>query len=253
MDSGDESSKFGNINIPSMKDRVASPSVITIPRFESISFLRHGFGDGSWQENDFRKSEEWAGFRPLFLRQVHSDTVHFIDEMPRQRLRGDALVTRLPGLLLVIKSADCLSVLLVDERTHVIAAVHAGWKGIHLRVLEKSVRGMLQRYSTDPGSLLAAFGPCIGGGCYEVGEDVRGFYAGGGFPASLFSPIPSRHGKYLFDLRAAARLQLVGLGIRVENVFSVDICTHCDPAYPSYRRDKDDCGRMLSFIGIVPP
>jgi YfiH family protein len=235
-----------------MKDRVASPSVITIPRFDSIPFLRHGFGNRSWQVNDFKKSGKWDGFHPLFLKQVHSDTVHFIDGMPRQSLSGDALVTRLPGLLLVIKSADCLPVLLVDERTHVIAGVHAGREGVRLGVLEKTVGGMVRRYRIDPGSLLAAFGPCIGVGCYEVGEDVRGLYAAGGFSGSLFKRISARPGQYLFDLRAAARFRLLDLGIREENIFSIDICTHCDPAYPSYRRDKDDCGRMLSFIGMIP-
>lgn len=236
-----------------MKDLDLSSSVVTVPRLERIPFLRHGFGNRNRQEKDFKRGGEWAGFRPLFLKQVHSDIVHFIDEMPRQRLRGDALVTRLPGLLLVIKTADCLPVLLVDEKTRVIAAVHGGWKGTRLRVLEKAVRGMLERYSADPGSLLAALGPCIGGGCYEVGDDVRGFYAGGGFSESLFSPIPNRPGKYLFDLRAAARLQLLGLGLREEKILTVGICTHCDLAYPSYRRDKEDCGRMLSFIGLTLP
>lgn len=227
--------------------------IMTIPRLARIPFLRHGFGNVRWKARDFKRIGQWAGFRPLFLKQVHSDIVHFIAEIPRRRLRGDALVTRLPGLLLVIKTADCLPVLLLDEGRRVIAAVHCGWKGTRLRVLEKIVRGMQDRYSAHPGSILAALGPCIGGGCYEVGEDVRGLYSGSGFPDSLFHPIPGRPGKYLFDLAVAARLQLVGLGVQEENIFKVGICTHCDPAYPSYRRDRDECGRMLSFIGLTPP
>jgi YfiH family protein len=235
-----------------MKNLALRSPVITIPRFERIPYLRHGFGNRNWQEKDFKRSGEWGGFRSFTLKQVHSDIVHFIDEIPRVRMRGDALVTRLRGLLLVIKSADCLPVLLVDERTRVIAGVHAGREGVRLGILEKTVGGMVRRYPIDPGSLLAAFGPCIGGGCYEVGEDVRDLYAGGGFSGSLFKRISARPGQYLFDLRAAARFQLLGLGIREENIFSVDICTHCDPVYPSYRRDKDGCGRMLSFIGMIP-
>ncbi|MGB7295240.1 MAG: peptidoglycan editing factor PgeF [Candidatus Aminicenantales bacterium] len=236
-----------------MKGQTLRSSVITIPRFDRIPFLKHGFGDRTWQARDFKRSGDWDGFHPLFLKQIHSDVVHFIAETPQQGLRGDALVTRLPGLLLVIKTADCLPVLLVDVKTRVIAAVHCGWKGTRLRVLEKTIRGMLERYSVEPGSLLAALGPCIGAGCYEVGEDVRDLYAAGGFPGSLFNPIPGRPGKHLFDIRAAARLQLFGLGIKAKNIFAVDVCTHCDPAYPSYRRDKKDCGRMLSFIGLSPP
>lgn len=240
------------MSILPMKNQSGYPSVLTLPRLEQIPFLQHGFGNIVWKAQDFERSGQWAGFRPLFLKQVHSDVVHFIDEIPRRRLRGDALVTRLPGLLLVIKTADCLPVLLLDEEKYVIAAVHCGWKGTRLRVLEKVVRGMQDRYSVHPGSILAALGPCIGGGCYEVGEDVRGLYAGSGFTGSLFHPVPGRPGKYLFDLAAAARLQLASLGVRGENIFMVGICTHCDPAYPSYRRDKDECGRMLSFIGLTP-
>jgi YfiH family protein len=236
-----------------MKNLAPRSPVIAIPRFERIPFLRHGFGNRNWREMDLKRSGEGKAFRLLFLKQVHSDIVHFIDEIPRRRLRGDALVTGLPGILLVIKTADCLPVLLVEEKARVIAAVHCGWKGTRLKVLEKAVRGMVERYAIDPGSLLAAFGPCIGGGCYEVGGDVRDLYARGGFPVSLFGPSTQRPGKYLFDLPAAARLQLLNIGLQEENIFSVGICTHCDPAYPSYRRDKDDCGRMLSFIGLTPP
>jgi YfiH family protein len=239
-------------NLP-MKNQVRHPSIISVPYFERIARLRHGFGNRDWQAGDFKRSGDWKRFHPVFLKQVHSDIVHFIEKRPRPSLRGDALVTRVPGFLLVIKTADCLPVLLVEEKTRVVAAVHCGWKGTRLKVLEKAVREMSGRYGVDARSLLAAFGPCIGGGCYEVGEDVRALYAEGGFPDSMFAQVPGHPEKYLFDLRTAARLQLMGLGMKAENIFSIDICTHCDPAYPSFRRDKDTCGRMLGFIGLTPP
>jgi len=235
-----------------MKDRTPRSTVITIPRFSRMPFLKHGFGSGHWRERDFKRSEDWDGFHPVFLKQIHSDIVHFIEEAPGQILRGDALVTRLPGVLLLIKTADCLPVLLVDEKTRVIAAVHCGWKGTRLRVLEKTVEGMMDRYSVNPASLLAALGPCIGAGCYEVGEDVLNLYAEAAFPASLFRPVPGRPGKHFLDLRAAARLQLSGLGVKEKNIFSIDVCTHCDPDFPSYRRDQKECGRLLSYISIIP-
>ncbi|MBN2408381.1 MAG: peptidoglycan editing factor PgeF [Candidatus Aminicenantes bacterium] len=235
-----------------MKDRALRSAVITIPRLERVPFLKHGFGNRHWRDRDFKRSGDWDGFHPVFLKQIHSDIVHFIDGMPQPGLRGDALVTRLPGLLLVIKTADCLPVLLVDEKKRVVAAVHCGWKGTRLRVLEKTVKSMSDRYSVDPATILAALGPCIGAGCYEVGEDVLNLYAEAAFPASLLRPAPGRPGKHLLDLRAAARLQLSGLGVKEKNIFSIDVCTHCDPDYPSYRRDGKGCGRLLSFIGIIP-
>ena len=224
--------------------------ILTVPRLERIPFLRHGFGDFSWGEKKLRQLADSQGLKPLFLNQVHSAVVHFIDEVPQRRLRGDAAVPRLPGLLLVIKTADCLPVVLVEEKKRVIAAVHCGWKGSSQGVLEKVVLGMKERYGADPEAILAAFGPCIGGSCYEVGEDVHRAFVESNFPASLFRPISGRGGKYLFDLSCANRLQLLRLGVKTENISSIDICTHCDPMYPSYRRDKDACGRMLTFIGL---
>jgi YfiH family protein len=236
-----------------MKNQAGDPAVLTIPRFERIPFIRHGFGDSSWGERDLRWFAVGQGLKPVFLNQVHSDMTHFIDEAPRRRLRGDAAVTNRPGLLLVVRTADCLPVLLVDEKKRVVAAVHCGWKGIARRILEKVVRGMEERYGANPAAILAAFGPCIGRKCYEVGEDVRAAFKKSGFPDSLFSPASGRVGKSLLDLRSAGRLQLQRLGVPAGHIFSVDICTHCDARYPSFRRDKDACGRMLSFIGLTLP
>ena len=227
------------------------PRILMIPRFERIPFVRHGFGDSSWTDRDLRRFAAGQRLTPVFLDQVHSDTVRFIDEAPRRRLRGDAAVTERPGHLLVVRTADCLPVLLVEPKKRVIAAVHCGWKGTAKRILEKVVGGMEERYGADPAAILAAFGPCIGPSCYEVGEDVRSAFLKSGFPESLFRPAAGRAGRYLFDLRSANRLQLLGQGVKAGHIFSADICTHCDARYPSFRRDKDACGRMLSFIGLT--
>lgn len=225
---------------------------MTIPQLQRVPHLCHGFGDASWGEKDLRRLAARMGFKAIFLNQVHSDVVHFIDEAPKQRLRGDAAVTRLPGLLLVIKTADCLPVVLVEEKKRLIAAVHCGWKGTSQRVLEKVVLGMKERYGARAEAVLAAFGPCILEDCYEVGSDVRRAFGDSGFPDSLFRPV-SGSSKYLFDLRSANRLQLLRLGVKAKKIFSTDICTHCDPHYPSFRRDGDECGRMVAFIGLAIP
>lgn len=227
------------------------PVPIQLKRLERLSFIRHGFGDSSWRGKDLRRLAEKLGFRPVLLKQVHSDVVHFIEEPPQRTLRGDGALTRLPGLLLAIRTADCLPVLLVEERRRVIGAVHCGWKGTSRHILEKAVLGMRERYGADPGAVLAAFGPCIGRDCYEVGEDVRRAFAAAGFPDSVFRTVKGAPGQFLLDLRAANRLQLLKLGVKAGNILSLDLCTHCQPRYPSYRRDKENCGRMISFIGAV--
>lgn len=226
------------------------PELITIARFGQIPFLHHGFGDADWRVRDFRARRDWKDFKLLFLKQVHSHIVHFIRRVPGAGLRGDAAVTGLPRIFLIIKTADCLPVLLVDEKKRVIAAVHCGWKGTALRVLEKVVRGMKTQYGCEPAALLAAFGPCIGRDCYEVGEDVKKRCVAEDFPNFLFRPISGSKRKFLFDLREANRLQLMNQGINPRNIFSADLCTHCDTRFSSYRRDREDAGRMLSFIGL---
>jgi YfiH family protein len=225
--------------------------MITAARLDKIPFLVHGFGDRALSAAGIKRAYPGISLRPIALRQVHSDTVHFVGRVPRQGLRGDALATRAPGLLLIVRTADCLPVLLVDEDRMAIAAVHCGWRGTLAGVLEKTVKGMGARYGVDPSRLLAAFGPCIGAGCYEVGEDVRARFLGAGFPGRLFRPEPGRPGKYLFDLAAANRLQLRRAGVGKRNIFATGICTHCDPRYPSYRRDPHRAGRLLSFIAIL--
>ncbi len=223
---------------------------LTIPRLEQIPYLVHGFGTGQWKDTDFRKKSEWVGFRLLFLNQVHSTIIRFIDRLPEKKLRGDAMITDIPELLLIIKTADCLPVLVVDEPQKIIAAVHCGWRGTSKRVIQKAIQGMVDHYKCRPPSLLVALGPCIEGGCYEVGEDVLKCFKQEGLSSDFFQAHPSKKKKYLFDLKGENISQMLSLGIKKKNIYSADCCTHCDETLPSYRRDRDKAGRMLSFIGM---
>lgn len=222
-----------------------------IPRLERIPFLVHGFGKRHWSEKDFRRRPEWKRLQHLFLNQVHSSLVHSIDRLPEENLSGDAMVTACPSLLLVIRTADCLPVLIADERRKVIAAVHCGWRGTSVRVIQKAIERMMKRYGCSPSSLLAAMGPCIGRDCYEVGEDVFGSFAAQGLLTEFFRRHPRHQDKYLFDLRGANIAEMEVMGMKRENIFQAEVCTHCCGNLASYRRDGDRAGRMLSFIGIL--
>jgi len=70
------------------------------------------------------------------------------------------------------------------------------------------------------------------------------------FPTNLFRPYPEKAGKFLLDLRSANRWVLCHAGIKPQNIYSIDACTHCDPNLLSYRRDRSRVGRMYAFIGI---
>ncbi|NIM91071.1 MAG: peptidoglycan editing factor PgeF [Candidatus Aminicenantes bacterium] len=221
-----------------------------IPRLEQIPFLIHGFGIRIWEEGDYRNRPEWKDFKLVFLDQIHSNIVQVIDNTSEEKLRGDAMITGLPFLVLIIKTADCLPVLIVDESQKVIAAVHCGWRGTSKRVVHKVIQRMKDHYGSNPGSLLVALGPCIGHECYEIGEDVFQSFKREGLSTEFFLNHPLRPRKYLFDLKGANLSQMVSAGVDEKNVFSTDICTHCHQNLPSYRRDKDEAGRTLSFIGM---
>lgn len=231
-------------------EEIGRDDILTIPRLEQVPFLVHGFGTRRFKESDFRKKKEWKDFKLLFLDQIHSDFIHLIDKIPPKKLKGDSMLTKLPSLLLIVRTADCLPVLIVDESRKVIAAVHCGWRGTSKRVIQRAVGKMKDHYGADPTSLLVGLGPCIGFECYEVGDDVFESFMKEGHPQEFFRPHPLREGKYLFDLRGTNLSQVLSMGVKEENVFSIALCTHCDRSFLSFRRDRNKAGRMLSFIGM---
>lgn len=240
---------------------------VTVERLTRISWLVHGFGRAGFGEPDFAADPEFAGFRPVVMRQVHSDRVHRLSGPPEGRLEGDALITDRPGLLLVVRTADCLPVLLVDETQRAVAAVHAGWRGTRSRILEKTVRAMESAFGTKPAELAAAMGPCIGPCCYEVGPEVREAFERSGFPTSLFADgrervggDARRHGpevrvprvfqKSFLDLRAANAWLLESLHVPRAAIAGDIACTHCDAGLHSYRREPGEKRRLYNFIGV---
>ena len=160
---------------------------LTVPRLSAVPGLVHGFGDARWSEADFLAFAESKGMKPVIMHQLHSDIIHRLDGDPGKKLEGDALMTNVPGLLPVIRTADCLPVLLIDAENRAVAAVHCGWRGTEKRILEKAVKAMGQAYGSKPEEMLAALGPCIGPACYEVGPEVRDAYLRAGFPATVFA------------------------------------------------------------------
>jgi len=223
-----------------------------VPRLMAVPGLVHGFGDARWSEADFLAFAASRGLRPVVMNQVHSDTVHRLDAAPAGKPDGDAVMTNVPGLLLVVRTADCLPVLLVDPENRAVAAVHCGWRGTEKRILEKAVRAMGEAYGSNPADMLAALGPCIGAACYEVGPEVRGRFLKAGFPESVLCGAPGRQGKYLLDLRAANLGLLAALGFKKSRISNPGpACTHCEPRLLSYRRNPADPRRMYNFIGLA--
>ncbi len=224
--------------------------LITIPRWNQIPFLVHGFGRIGLTAAEMKA--RWPGFAIITTKQVHSDKINFVESVPRSQPIGDGLATDKPGFLLVVKTADCLPILLTDVEHRAVAALHCGWRGTVERLAEKAVAALSARYGTDPAALLAAFGPCIQKRCYEVGEDVKARFEAAGLPLDDFEPHPKRKEKYLLDLQGANRFQLLRSGVEPGGMNFIGDCTHCEPSLSSFRREKENAGRMLSFVGLRP-
>ena len=186
-----------------------------------------------------------VGSEPVWLRQVHGTRV--VDATRTsgagEPTEADAAFSRRAGVVCAVMTADCLPVLFCDDAGTVVAAAHAGWRGLLDGVLEATIHAMGVRGH----DLLAWLGPAIGPQAFEVGEEVRErFVAASAASASAFRP--TEDGKYLADIYALARQRLAGAG--VERIFGGDRCTVSEPAtFFSYRRDGQT-GRMASLIWL---
>ncbi|HPU53200.1 MAG TPA: peptidoglycan editing factor PgeF [Burkholderiaceae bacterium] len=188
---------------------------------------------------------------PVWLDQVHGVRVHRADSAGSGvPIAGtDAAVTDRPGVVLAVLSADCLPVLLSNADGTVVAAAHAGWRGLAGGVIEGMVAAA-RRLAPGDTRWLAWLGPAIGPQAFEVGDDVRdAFLADSTQSAAAFAPGRAA-GKWQADIFLLARQRLARLGI--DAVHGGGCCTVGDPRrYYSYRRDRTT-GRLASLIWIDP-
>jgi hypothetical protein len=132
-----------------------SRQVYRASELDALPWLIHGFGT--------RQSDIPAWFENLAtVKQIHSATVVNAEGRCGILGEGDALLEDRPGAVIAVKTADCMPILLVDERHRAVAAVHAGWRGTVARIVAAAVDGMRARFGTLPGDLHAAIGPGIG-------------------------------------------------------------------------------------------
>jgi len=207
------------------------------------------------------------------VRQIHSDLIHCVNEVPRDTLVGDGLITRMPGILLAIQTADCLPVILVDTKQRAVGVFHAGWRGTVKRIVEKGVGEMRRYFGTLPKNLKVAIGPGVHACCYEVGTEVRQqFESQFAYTGSLFretkesDPVREKYPllfltarapghselptKLFLDLVEANRRQLIDAGVSPRNIKASTLCTACRPDMLfSYRAEKGVTGRMMAVAG----
>jgi YfiH family protein len=188
---------------------------------------------------------------PLWLQQVHGTDVVDADGLPEPLHDvpcGDAAITRTPGKVLAIMTADCLPVLLAAEDGSALAMAHAGWRGLAAGVLESTVTAM--RREGSGARLRAWIGPAIGPTAFEVGDEVRiAFVATDPGASTCFRPASALH-KWMADLPALARRRLHAAG--VPKVMLSGYCTVTDADhFFSYRRDGQT-GRFATVAWLNP-
>ena len=181
---------------------------------------------------------------PKWLHQVHGATVVEADHLENEA-DADASVARAPGTVCAVMIADCMPVLLCDDAGSVVAAAHAGWRGLSAGVVENTVRTM----NVAPDCLLAYLGPAIGPHAFEVGADVRDAFVSRD-PDAAQAFVPHGSGKWLADLFALGRRRLAACGVK--RIFGGGDCTFNNPQrFYSYRRERTT-GRMAALIWLAP-
>jgi YfiH family protein len=182
---------------------------------------------------------------PRWLHQVHGTTVAELGPLRGgHEPQADAAVSRIPGTVLGILTADCLPVLFCADDGSRIGAAHAGWRGLAGGVLEATIEQM----QVAPARLMAWLGPCIAGPSYEVGEEVRAAFVDGS-PVAAACFASTRLGHWRCDLAALARQRLAAAGIARVHGGGFDTLT--DARFYSYRREGVRSGRFVSLIWLA--
>jgi len=151
--------------------------------------------------------------------------------------------------VLAIRTADCIPILLAINDGKIVAAIHAGWRGIIANIIPRGRQELLRLAGSNGTQLLAAIGPCISKPHFEVGPEVLAEFERT-FGAN--APIErTANGKGHVDLPRAAHLQLLACGLSHDQIDTTDRCTFRDAdEFFSHRRDHGMTGRMAALIGV---
>lgn len=195
-------------------------------------------GRGGWNPGQFVGAE-----------QVHGNGIAQVDQLQPEVHAVDGLVTGKSGLVLGVKTADCVPLLLADPDAHIVAAVHAGWRGTIAEIAMKAVDAMVAQ-GAKPGAIRVSIGPHIGVCCYSVSADrAARFIEYFGDQSGI---VTKTSDTWHLDLGKANAYMLTKTGVHPENIEVNELCTSCQSdKFYSYRKHKDNgFGEMVSFIGV---
>jgi len=183
--------------------------------------------------------------------QIHSDIVNKIDEDNiRQKKDGDALITNIVNVPLLIFTADCVPIAIIDKKHKAIGLAHAGWRGTYDLIAKKTIEEMTKNYNTNPEDLVCIIGPSIGPCCYEVSQElVEKFNIN--FTNSTEKLYTIENGKYKLDLWKINEYIIKECGVKDENIINLKICTSCNSdKFHSYRKHNQTPKRIGTILQI---
>jgi YfiH family protein len=157
---------------------------------------------------------------------------------------GDAVLTDRDDILVSVAVADCLPVFIVNPKRKIIGMVHAGWRGTLLGIARRTIGEAKDRFGCEPGEFTLLFGPCIRSCCYRVSERVAILFDG--------ECVSRRRDEApMLDLVHANLKQFTDSGVKEDKIFVFGGCTFCEKElFCSYRRDKENAGRMIGYLGL---
>lgn len=193
--------------------------------------ILHYFGE--------KKDSEQNRMCVIFAEQIHGSKIAVLKNNKNSLIKGaDGMITKEP-FILGIRTADCLPIFFYDPGNKIIAAIHAGWRGLYKGIIHNAIAGM-EKIGSELQNIKAAVGPHIGACCYNVSRTRIG----------KFQNYKSVSSQQFLDLGKIAREQMLLAGIRIENIDISGICTNCDLRFWSFRRDRQKAGRMMNIIGM---
>lgn len=184
----------------------------------------------------------------VYLKQIHSDKI-LKYEKNRKSIKneeGDAIITNEKNVIIGVFTADCVPVILVDEKNEVIGAIHSGWRGTFDSITAKTIKKMKEEFNVDESSIKAYIGPHIRKCCYEVSEELKLNFIEKKKEISEEKLFNKRN----LNLEACIVNDLISVGVKEQNINSINLCTYCSETVKlhSYRKSKGSYGRMFSFI-----
>lgn len=202
----------------------------------------HTTEDKKSVEIDREKAAIKYGFsdkKLIYMNQTHGSNIEIVDENSPDLIENcDAIITKSPNIVLMVMVADCIPIVLYDEKQGVFSAIHAGRNSTFLGISKKTAEIFIEKFNSNPDDIRAVFGASIQKCCYEVSPEMAKIVE------KSFGKEFVKHRN--IDLQSINRKQLESLGVK--NIEISNICTKCgEDNYFSYRKDKN-AGRFAAFI-----